>query len=51
MDIKWNKVYRAENGGNGQGRDMTGADGSDLVIHVPVGTVLTDYETERLLQI
>ena len=45
VDIKWNKVYRAQNGGNGQSRDMTGADGADLVIHVPVGTVLTDYET------
>ena len=45
VDLKWNKVYRAENGGNGQGRDMTGADGADQIILVPIGTVLTDYDT------
>lgn len=45
VDIKWNKVYRAENGSNGQGRQKTGASGADFRIFVPVGTVLTDDKT------
>ena len=45
VDIKWNKVYRAGNGQNGSGRDKTGAAGEPLTIYVPVGTVLSDYET------
>ncbi|TVQ93628.1 MAG: GTPase ObgE [Deltaproteobacteria bacterium] len=38
VDLRWNKVYRAPSGTNGQGRGMTGASGEDLVIPVPVGT-------------
>lgn len=49
VDIKWNKVYRAGNGSNGSGRDMTGAAGEPLTIYVPVGTVLSDYETGEIV--
>ena len=49
VDIKWNKVYRAESGQNGQGRQMTGASGASLTILVPVGTVLTDQETKEVV--
>jgi GTP-binding protein len=49
VDLKWNKVYRADNGDNGQGRDMTGADGGDLTVLVPIGTVLSDLDSGELV--
>jgi len=41
--------YRAENGRQGGGRQMTGADGDHLLVPVPLGTVVTDAETEALV--
>ena len=34
------RVYRAENGGYGSGGKKHGANGQDLVVHVPAGTVV-----------
>jgi GTP-binding protein len=49
VDFRRNKVYRARNGQAGMGRTMTGASGDDLVLPVPVGTVVFHRETgERL---
>ncbi len=41
LDLKYKPVYAAENGGNGQGNNKKGRDGDDIVIKVPVGTVIT----------
>lgn len=41
--------YRAENGRPGEGRNRAGADGSDLVLEVPVGTLAVDIETGETL--
>jgi GTP-binding protein len=37
--------FRAPNGAHGRGKNQTGAQGEDLVIRVPVGTVAYDGET------
>jgi GTP-binding protein len=43
------RLYRAGTGGQGEGRNRTGARGEDVVLKVPVGTVATDLDTgERL---
>ncbi|WP_077539320.1 GTPase ObgE [Sedimentisphaera cyanobacteriorum] len=42
--------WRAENGMQGEGSNKTGADGSDLVIQVPAGTLIYDADTEILLK-
>ncbi len=42
--------YRAENGNNGEGSNRTGASGSDLYVDVPVGTIIRERESERLLR-
>jgi GTP-binding protein len=42
-------LFRAPRGANGGGRNCTGASGADLVIDVPVGTVVHDAETSELI--
>jgi len=49
VDFRFNKTYRAESGHKGDRRNMTGKDGADLVLLVPVGTVLRDDATRELL--
>ena len=39
-DFKYKKHFRAQSGENGKGSNMTGKSGEDLVIKVPVGTIL-----------
>ncbi len=41
--------FRARNGGNGRGKNQTGAAGEDLTIPVPVGTVAYDADSGELL--
>ena len=41
--------FRAPNGAHGHGKNQTGAQGVDLIIRVPVGTVAYDSETGELL--
>jgi len=48
-DFRFNRTYRGPNGQPGSGNDCTGAGGEDLVVEVPVGTVVTDIETEETL--
>ena len=45
MDFRYRKHYRAENGQNGAGYNRTGKNGEDLVLKVPVGTVIKDSDT------
>lgn len=45
LDFRYRKVYRAENGQPGQGGLKTGRDGEDIVIRVPVGTLISNLET------
>ena len=40
QDIKYRKSYRAPNGGDGSSSQKSGANGEDVVIPVPPGTVL-----------
>ncbi len=41
--------FRAENGRPGMGKKMKGRDGRDLILYVPVGTVVRDAETGEIL--
>lgn len=45
LDIKLRQHYRAEKGEHGMGKDMHGRNGRDLVIRVPVGTIIKEAET------
>ena len=48
-DFRHTRDYRAENGKGGSGRKMTGRSGKDLVIRVPLGTVVTDLGTNEII--
>jgi GTP-binding protein len=43
------KTFKAEAGGNGAGSNMQGADGNDLILKVPVGTLIYHKESGELL--
>jgi GTP-binding protein len=47
--FRYQKVFRAGKGVNGAGGNRHGKNGKDLVIKVPLGTLLYDDENERLL--
>ena len=49
MDFKYNKKYKAENGQDGMRKKCFGKNGEDLIIDVPVGTMVTDEETGLLM--
>ncbi len=45
VDFRFQKAFRAEHGKKGAGAQCTGKSGTDLVIPVPVGTIITDQDT------
>ena len=50
LDFAGKHHWRAENGRHGQGKNMYGKDGEDLVIPVPPGTLIYDADLELLLK-
>ncbi len=48
-DFRYQKHLRARNGQPGGRSDKTGADGEDLVVQVPVGTIVRDVDTGELI--
>ncbi|MGO1071558.1 Obg family GTPase CgtA [Lysobacter sp. CA199] len=49
VDFRHQKQFRARRGENGMGRQAYGKGGDDLVIVVPVGTVVTNVETDEVI--
>ncbi|EHL19194.1 hypothetical protein HMPREF9628_01707 [Peptoanaerobacter stomatis] len=49
LDFKYKKKYEAENGQDGKGSNMYGKNGEDLIIKVPVGTVIRDTDTNLVI--
>lgn len=49
IDFRFEKLYRAERGQNGQGSDCTGKRGKDITVKVPVGTRITDKYTGEVV--
>lgn len=48
-DFRYHRSFRGQHGTAGSGNDCTGAGGEDLTIHVPVGTVVFDTQTDEQL--
>lgn len=49
LDYSYQQHYRAERGEHGQGKNRTGRDGEDLVLRVPVGTVVRDAASGEVI--
>ncbi|MFH1238710.1 MAG: GTPase ObgE [bacterium] len=49
IDFQYHPHYKAERGSHGQGSNKFGKKGDDLVINVPVGTVVHDRKTGKVL--
>ncbi|MBR6259009.1 MAG: GTPase CgtA, partial [Oscillospiraceae bacterium] len=50
MDFRYKRKYSAENGTDGSGKLCSGKSGGDLVIKVPLGTVIRDAETGAVMK-
>jgi len=49
VDFRYRKYFQAETGGNGTGRNRSGKNGKDLVVMVPVGTLVRESHTGRIV--
>lgn len=49
IDFRYKRRYKAANGQNGMGAHCTGKKGPDLIIKVPVGTLVYDLNTNELI--
>lgn len=49
VDYRYTRVFHAERGENGRGSDCYGKGGEDMVLRVPVGTVITDKLTGQVI--
>jgi GTPase len=49
VDYRYTRTFRAQRGENGRGAECYGAKGEDTILRVPVGTVISDKATERMI--
>ncbi len=49
IDLRYKKIYKASNGEHGSGKGMHGKNAEDLIIKVPLGTVVTDIDTNLII--
>ncbi|MFX0549249.1 GTPase ObgE [Hathewaya histolytica] len=50
MDFTYKKKYLAEKGDNGAGSKCYGKDGEDLYVKVPMGTVVIEYDSNKVMK-
>ncbi len=49
IDFRYSKKFKAQNGENGSGGNKYGKSGEDLYIDVPLGTIIKDAETGKVV--
>jgi GTP-binding protein len=49
LDLRYNRHHFADNGKKGGSAMKSGKDGADIVLRVPVGTVIRNSETEEMI--
>jgi GTP-binding protein len=49
IDYRYARIHRAKSGEKGRGADQYGRGADDVILRVPVGTVITDEETGSLV--
>ncbi|MCC8015054.1 MAG: GTPase ObgE [Eubacterium sp.] len=49
MDFRYKRIFKAENGCDGEKRNRSGADGADVVIKVPAGTIIREANSNKVM--
>lgn len=49
IDLRYNKIIKGDKGENGQGKNKNGRGAKDVIIKVPLGTVVTDLDTNIVI--
>ena len=49
MDFKYKSIFKAEDGENGRGKSQHGKCGKDLYVKVPMGTIVKDISTGKII--
>src|SRR3990167_3627270 len=49
IDLRYQRLYRAKSGQSGMGAQRTGKSGEDMIIAVPVGTMVYDADTVEFI--
>lgn len=49
LDFRYHREYKAKSGGQGMAKKMHGADAPDMILKVPVGTVIYNEDTGKVL--
>ncbi len=49
IDFRYTKRFKAENGQNGSGAHKFGRSGQDCIVKVPLGTIVKDVETGKVI--
>lgn len=49
IDLRYKKIYKAKQGEHGEGKGCNGKNAEDLIIKVPLGTVITDADTNLII--
>ena len=49
LRYRYNREFEAKRGGHGEGSNCSGASADDLILKVPVGTVIFDADTNEVL--
>ena len=50
QDIRYKKMYKAQNGQAGGSNNQTGKSGEDLIIQVPCGTIIKNIENQTIIK-
>ena len=49
LDFRYRRHYKAEKGRNGSGANRRGRDGEDIVLLVPLGTIIREHESGEVI--
>ena len=49
QDVRYNRIYNAQNGVQGSSNSKTGRDGDDIIIKVPIGTIIKNTKIKEVV--
>lgn len=49
IDYRFTPIFRAKRGGNGRGSDCYGKGADDIILRMPVGTMIINHQTNELI--